>query len=91
MLFEKCARLIAYFTLVVGIVRVVVGVFVAIILDGDPAAIANLLGRVENSGEAINQGIMIIAVGVLMGVLVQISRSVRLNERKSDEANIWIS
>lgn len=77
MIYTRIAQIIAFLLVVSGALRVATGFIVAYAYDGDPAAIARYLGSVQNIGEAIDQGMYAFAAGVALGVLTEISRSLR--------------
>lgn len=69
-------NVVAWLALILGVMRAGLGVFVAM---GDDAQIrasmaARYLGS-STSGEAINQGLMVALFGLVLGVLVNIGRS----------------
>ena len=77
MLFTSLGKLLAWLTLGLGSLRTGMGLFVASYDDPERYAFAvtRYLGSVS-SGESIDRGIYLIAVGVALGVITDISSSV---------------
>lgn len=86
MLFTFLGRILAWLAVVLGSFRIGMGFFVASFYD-DPEqytfAVKRYLGSVSSSGEAINQGIYVIVIGIALGVLTDISSSV--SKRRNSE------
>lgn len=74
MFFTSVGRVLAFITVAFGGMRLVAGVVVAI--NGTPEAAARYLGS-ATSGAAIDQGIMTIGIGIALGILTDISRSLK--------------
>jgi hypothetical protein len=83
MFFVKTARIIAWITVILGALRTGMGLLVAWAFDGHPVAIRRYLGSVENTGEAIEQGIAWFVVGVVIGVLAHIGEQMSLRKPAS--------
>lgn len=71
MTFTTMGRVLAYLMIVFGLLGAALGFFVT--LDGTPEVAARYLGS-RSSGEAIERGLMLFALGVVVGVLTDISR-----------------
>lgn len=74
MTFSTMGRVLAFLMIVFAVLRVTMGFIVASI--GTPEAAARYLGS-RSSGGAIDQGLILLALGIVVGVLTDISRSVR--------------
>ena len=74
MFFTRVGRIIAYLALVLGVLRTAMG-FVGASTSDYQAFAQRYLGT-ETTGEAINQGMIMILIAVVVGVLTDISRSV---------------
>lgn len=76
-MFLPLGFLIAWLALIFGSIRLCVGIFVGSIdnIEERAALTARYLGS-DSSGEAIDQSITVIAFGIVLGVLVEIGRSV---------------
>lgn len=73
MFFTSIGRVVAYLMVVLGALRVLMGVMVA--STGDVES-ARYLGS-ATTGEAIDRGLIAIGLGISLGVFTDISRSVR--------------
>jgi hypothetical protein len=73
MFFTKFGAIIAGLTVVCSLFQIVVGFAVAIF--GSPEMAAGILGG-RTTGRAINQGMLWLVVGLALGMLAEISRSV---------------
>lgn len=74
MLFTRAGGLVAWVVVIYGLLRIALGV--AVIQSSDPtAAAARYLGS-GSGGAAIDKGIMAVIVGICIGVLVEISKSI---------------
>lgn len=80
MFFIRCGSLIAWALVVMGVLRTAMGFFVAFSTSDleMPVAAARYLGT-TNSGQAINDGMMLFAGGIVMGLLVQIAKGVKID------------
>jgi hypothetical protein len=65
-------QVIAWLAVVVGGGRIITGFSLA--GSGDPASIARYLGS-DTTGEAIDQGLMLVVFGVALGILTEISKA----------------
>ena len=67
--------IIAWVAVALGALRAAMGFYVAFSFSGDTnvAASARYLGT-ANSGEAINEGMVVFVVGVVIGLLVEIAK-----------------
>lgn len=70
MFFTKVGQVIAWLAFVFGLLRAGMGIVLA--LNGIPSA--RYLGS-ASTGEAIDQGVIIMAIGVALGVLYEISKA----------------
>ncbi|HWJ89037.1 MAG TPA: hypothetical protein VNS12_13290 [Pelagibacterium sp.] len=76
-MFLRLGSLIAWLALILGTLRVGIGFFVASIDDAESrAAMASRYLGSASSGEAIDQGLVAVVFGVVLGILVKIGRSV---------------
>jgi hypothetical protein len=75
MFFTKLGRVLAWLAFVGGAVRLAMGFLVA--SSGNHAALAPRYLGSSTSGEAIDQGIMVLVFGVALGILVEISRTLQ--------------
>ena len=85
MIFTHFARVIAYFALVLGLLRILTAVFV--LLTDDPAQAARALLGSKTTGQAIDQGLYTIVFAVLLGVLVEISQHLSKAARRGDQTS----
>lgn len=76
--FTRLGAVLAWVALVLGAMRLGPGLVVAW-NDPPPASVVRLLGS-GTSGHAIDQGIMMILFAVGLGMLTEISRSVRRDD-----------
>lgn len=79
MFFIRCGSLISWLLVVVGLLHTAGGAFVTF-STGDvemPAAVASHLATMTS--DAIIEGVMIFAGGIMMGLLVQIAKGVRFD------------
>jgi len=70
------ANIVAWLALLLGVIRIAVGLLVA--SQDDPVARAAAASRYlgsATSGEAIDQGIMVFLFGLVLGILVKIGRT----------------
>ena len=76
MFFIKSGSVIAWILVAAGSVRLAMGFFVALGFEGDKyiAASKRYLGS-TNSGEAIDQGFMLLVAGVVIGLIVKIAKN----------------
>ena len=72
----KLGSIIAWLLIVCGVVRTAMGFFVAFSFsaDGNAAAATRYLAA-SNSGEAINEGMVVFVVGIVIGLLVRIAKN----------------
>lgn len=75
MFFTRIGGIVAWLAFVVGALRVAMGLFVAFSESREELAPYFLGSR--TSGEAIDRGLMVLVFGIGLGILVEISRSVR--------------
>ncbi|MCA8881027.1 MAG: hypothetical protein KDA73_13965 [Rhodobacteraceae bacterium] len=73
MFFTRVGRIVAWLAVIHGAFSVALALFV--IWSGDPNLAHRYLGS-GTTGQAINQGTLVLIFGVVVGVLTDISRSV---------------
>lgn len=76
MIFVKLGKLLAWTLLVLGIFRAGTAWYVAFALHDDPVALAAATSRYIGSGtpgQAADQGLMWVAMGIVVGLLVHIA------------------
>ncbi len=73
MFFVYAGKVIAWLAIALGLIRISMGLFVATQYDGHADAIARYLGSVETSGDAIDQGLITLVIGVVVGLLAHIA------------------
>ena len=73
MVFTKAGRVIAWLLVIVGGLRIAMGFAVAFM--GDQALAPRYLAT-STTGEAINRGMLLFLIGVSLGMVAEISRSV---------------
>ena len=80
MFFIRCGGAIAWVLVLLGLIRIALGFFVAFSTNDAevPLAAARYLA-LATSGEAINEGMMTFAAGIVMGLLVQIAKGVKFD------------
>jgi hypothetical protein len=85
LMFLHLGSLVAWLALIFGTLRVGAGFFVASFdgAEARAAAAARYLGS-ATSGEAIERGLAVLVFGVVLGVLVEIGRSVGRERPRSD-------
>ncbi|WP_171234266.1 hypothetical protein [Ruegeria sp. HKCCA6837] len=69
MFFVHAGKVTAWLAIALGLIRVSMGLFVATQFDGQADAVARYLGKVEASGDAIDQGLITLVIGVVVGLL----------------------
>jgi hypothetical protein len=74
-IFTRIGSVIAWVLVALGAFRTALGFLLAFGADDSEAAARALLAA-ANTGEAINEGMLAILAGVVVGVLVEISKSV---------------
>ena len=77
MFFTKIGTLLAYIGMVLGVLRVASGIFIAsgaLSNEINISAAKRYLGT-STTGEAIDGGLVLIALSVALGILCEISRS----------------
>lgn len=74
MLFTRLGQLVAWLAVLFGVLRAGMGFGIAS-SDNYQALAARYLG--SSTGEAINQGLVILVVGIGVGILTDISRSLQ--------------
>lgn len=81
MIFLWLGSIIAWLSLIVGAVRFGAGLYIVSIENAEVrASLANrYLGSVEALTEGFDQGLLLFVFGVVLGVLVEIARSLRRN------------
>ncbi|MBO9467121.1 hypothetical protein J7443_17900 [Tropicibacter sp. R15_0] len=79
----KSGNFLALALIVLGGWKVLMGLFVAIYLDGSEAATKAYLGS-GTTGEQIDQGILWLVAGVVVGLIAKIARNTTKN---SEEIN----
>jgi hypothetical protein len=80
MIFTKLGRIVAVLALVLGILTLLMGVSIATGVVGPyDAALARYFGRARSSGAVIDRGIYAILFAIALGILTEISSSVRAN------------
>lgn len=78
MFFTRLGTIVAWLALILGALRFGIGFYVGSIDESQARAIAQARYLFSTSpGTAINQGSVLIAVAIAMGILVEISRAVR--------------
>jgi len=81
MIFTTIARIIAWLMSLFGALLAAMGFYLA--FSSMPrAAVSNYIGS-QTTGEVIDKGVLIFAVGIALGVLTDISKSVRINKDES--------
>ena len=78
MFFTKAGRVIAWLALILGIAQIAMGLIVA--QSGDPSLASRYLGS-GTPGHAIDQGLYVLIVGIVVGVLTEISGSLAGNRQ----------
>lgn len=73
MFFTRVGLIIAWLLVILGIARAAMGFYLA--NASDPALISRYLGS-HTTGEAIDRGILYVLMGVSIGIVAEISRSV---------------
>lgn len=73
MFFTKVGLVIAWLLVIAGVLRAGMGFYLA--GENDPALISRYLGS-HTTGEAIDRGILYVLIGVSVGIVAEISRSV---------------
>jgi hypothetical protein len=83
MLFTWLGKIAAWLAVLLGSLRIGMGLFVASIDDPEQYAFAvkRYLGSASSSGEAIDRGINVIVIGIALGVLTEISST--LSKRRN--------
>ncbi|AVO36581.1 hypothetical protein [Pukyongiella litopenaei] len=76
MMFVRLGEWISYALLVLGILRLGLGIFLATTAADSSAAARSYLAT-QNPGEAIDKGALMIFIAVVLGVLVEIAKAVR--------------
>ena len=79
MLFIRLGAFAAWIILIAGFMRFAMGLFVATMFDSQESMIAatrRYLGT-TSSGEAMDQGILALVIGIALGLLVEIAKSLR--------------
>jgi hypothetical protein len=78
MFFTHLGRVVAVLVLVIGIWNVVGGLMVANDMWGPyEAALARYFPRAQSSGAVIDKGVYYVVFAIALGILTEISRSVR--------------
>lgn len=81
---RKLGSVIAWILIVYGVVRTSLGFWVAFSFsDEENVAAANGYLAASNSGEAINEGMMIFAVGSVIGILVRIGILIKTADKNT--------
>ena len=83
MLFQKLGKFIAYAAVILGVFRSLSALVVAFAFQGHPDAVSRYLGSVQNTGEAVNQGLVYVVGGVVIGLLVQIAKCSTAKEEQN--------
>lgn len=80
MFFIRCGGAIAWVLVVLGILRIAFGIFGAVSEGGFeiPEVATRLLAPVV-SASSINDGLILFAAGIFMGLLVQIAKGVKFD------------
>jgi len=81
MIFTLLGKIIAWLALIVGSLRIGVGIFVASIDDPERYAFAANRYLGSTGGEAIDKGFYAVLIGVTLGILAEISSSVSKHGR----------
>lgn len=72
----KLGSILAWFLTVAGGMRVAFGLLLALGVSAeDNAAAARMILAAANTGEAINEGMVALVVGVVIGLLVKIAKN----------------
>jgi hypothetical protein len=75
MSFTNIARIMVYLTITVGTLRLLSAL--AVLSSGDPIAAARRLLGSTTAGAAIDQALLVIFIAICVGVLTDISQSLR--------------
>lgn len=86
MFFTRVGTAIAWLGLVLGVLRIALGLFAGSNLDTPGFNPVRYLGS-ATPGQAIDQGTIVIVVAVALGVLAEIGRSIHRNSRVPQEAD----
>jgi len=77
MFFTRLGTILAWLALFFGALRVALGIVIASTAEGvGPVFSPRYLGS-KSTGEAIDQGLMMVVFAVSLGIIVEISRSLR--------------
>ena len=76
MFFTKIGRIAAWLAFIGGVLRIGMGVLLAQSTAHDPAAAARRYLGTQTTGEAIDQGLVVLVIAIALGILTEISRSV---------------
>lgn len=74
MSFTSIGRILAFVLIAFGALRLIAGITAAV--DGTPETAARYLGS-ATSGQAIDEALWVIGMGIALGVLTDISRAVK--------------
>lgn len=77
MFFTHLGRVVAILALVLGVMRIILGVLIAEEFLGPYEAALARYTRSSNAGEVINTGIYVVLVSVAFGILTEISYAVK--------------
>ena len=80
MFFTLLARIVAWLMTLLGVIHIVLG-FSVVFGSTSPELITAYFGK--SVGDFIDQGVMFFAFGIIVGVLTDISKSVRTHQRES--------
>ena len=75
MLFVYAGRVIACVAIILGLMRIVMGLFVSTEFDGHSNVVARYLGSVESTGDAIDRGLLTMVVSVVIGLLTPVANN----------------
>ena len=80
MFFIRCGAAIAWVLVLLGILRTATGIFGAVSVGTFevPEVIARFL-EPTSAGSAVQEGLMLFAAGIVMGLLVQIAKGVKFD------------
>jgi len=74
MFFTRAGRIVAWLAIILGGIRIATAILV--LMTDDPSAAAPMILGSKSIGQAINQGLYAAIIGIVVGVLTDISRSV---------------
>jgi hypothetical protein len=75
MFFTKIGRIVAWIGFIGGTLRISMGILVAQFTAPDPVTAARRYLGTQTTGEAIDQGLIVLVIAIGLGILTEISRS----------------